>query len=114
MPYNVTYVLFAQGQGVYKCSVAAKKGHFYGIPLRKAVFMIEKLYTVEEVAELASVTGRTIRNYLKSGRLVGRKIGGQWRFPQGEVQRLLAGGLPELAEDLPPESEHFFAKEAPA
>ncbi len=53
--------------------------------------MIEKLYTVEEVAELASVTGRTIRNYLKSGRLVGRKIGGQWRFPESEVQRLLTG-----------------------
>ena len=28
--------------------------------------MIEKLYTVEEVAELASVTGRTIRNYLST------------------------------------------------
>lgn len=53
--------------------------------------MIEKLYTVEEVAELAAVTGRTIRNYLKSGRLVGRKIGGQWRFPESEVQRLLTG-----------------------
>ncbi len=57
--------------------------------------MIEKLYTVEEVAELASVTGRTIRNYLKSGRLVGRKIGGQWRFPENEVQRLLTGGVDE-------------------
>lgn len=61
--------------------------------------MIEKLYTVEEVAELASVTGRTIRNYLKSGRLVGRKIGGQWRFPESEVQRLLTGALPEPEED---------------
>lgn len=57
--------------------------------------MIEKLYTVEEVAELASVTGRTIRNYQKSGRLVGRKIGGQWRFTEGEVQRLLTGAPPE-------------------
>lgn len=64
--------------------------------------MIEKLYTVEEVAELASVTGRTIRNYLKSGRLVGRKIGGQWRFPEIEVQRLLTGALPE--PDITPSS----------
>lgn len=58
---------------------------------RGAFKMIEKLYTVEEVAEMASVTGRTIRNYLKSGKLVGRKIGGQWRFPESEVQRLLTG-----------------------
>lgn len=57
--------------------------------------MIEKLYTVEEVAALASVTGRTIRNYLKSGRLIGRKIGGQWRFPESEVQRLLSGAIGE-------------------
>lgn len=67
--------------------------------------MIEKLYTVEEVAELASVTGRTIRNYLKSGRLVGRKIGGQWRFPEAEVQRLLNGGEPEPAEEPAPEPQ---------
>ena len=65
------------------------------------MFMIEKLYTVEEVAELASVTGRTIRNYLKSGRLVGRKIGGQWRFPESEVQRLLTGGeVPEIEDEV--------------
>lgn len=63
--------------------------------------MIEKLYTVEEVAELASVTGRTIRNYLKSGRLVGRKIGGQWRFPESEVQRLLSGGEAPVAIPAP-------------
>lgn len=55
---------------------------------------MEKLYTVEEVAELASVTGRTIRNYLKNGRLVGRKIGGQWRFAEAEVTQLLNGGMP--------------------
>ncbi len=70
--------------------------------------MIEKLYTVEEVAELASVTGRTIRNYLKSGRLVGRKIGGQWRFPESEVQRLLTGADEFSAldnDELPAESD---------
>lgn len=71
--------------------------------------MIEKLYTVEEVAELASVTGRTIRNYLKSGRLVGRKIGGQWRFPETEVQRLLTGADDMDAE----EDESAFADTAP-
>ena len=68
--------------------------------------MIEKLYTVEEVAELASVTGRTIRNYLKSGRLVGRKIGGQWRFPESEVQRLLTGADLEMAPEAPETHEN--------
>ena len=67
--------------------------------------MIEKLYTVEEVADLASVTGRTIRNYLKSGRLVGRKIGGQWRFPENEVNRLLTGADPEVPVSVVEEEE---------
>ncbi len=71
--------------------------------------MIEKLYTVEEVAELASVTGRTIRNYLKSGRLVGRKIGGQWRFPESEVQRLLTG-----ADDFSASNDESVWEESPA
>lgn len=71
--------------------------------------MIEKLYTVEEVADLASVTGRTIRNYLKSGRLVGRKIGGQWRFPESEVQRLLSG---PSSDELPPVLETEAASPA--
>ncbi|MDL2253681.1 helix-turn-helix domain-containing protein, partial [Ruminococcaceae bacterium OttesenSCG-928-I18] len=78
--------------------------------------MIEKLYTVEEVAELASVTGRTIRNYLKSGRLVGRKIGGQWRFPENEVQRLLTGAdtadpEPEEDDDSPQDGPVFTLQE---
>lgn len=73
--------------------------------------MIEKLYTVEEVAELASVTGRTIRNYLKSGRLVGRKIGGQWRFPEAEVQRLLTGAEPEFVEAPAPAAAPVYYDE---
>lgn len=69
--------------------------------------MIEKLYTVEEVAEMASVTGRTIRNYLKSGKLVGRKIGGQWRFPESEVQRLLTGEEIDENENSTNEPQSF-------
>jgi excisionase family DNA binding protein len=42
----------------------------------------EKMYTVEDIAQITSMTARTIRNYLKDGTLKGRKIGGQWRFTQ--------------------------------
>ena len=50
---------------------------------------LEKLYTVEEIAQMASVTTRTIRNYLRLGILKGRKIGGQWRFSQEDVTEML-------------------------
>ncbi|MBN2240886.1 MAG: helix-turn-helix domain-containing protein [Dehalococcoidales bacterium] len=48
----------------------------------------EKLYTVEDIAKMTSLTSRTIRNYLKDGSLQGRKIGGQWRFTFKDIQKL--------------------------
>ncbi len=51
--------------------------------------MEDKLYyTVEDVAELTGLTTRTIRNYLKSGALHGRKVGAQWRFTREEIEAL--------------------------
>lgn len=47
-----------------------------------------KLYTVEEIAEMTSVTSRTIRNYIKKGLLKGRKVGGVWRFTRKDIEDL--------------------------
>jgi len=49
----------------------------------------EKLYTVDDVAEYAGLTSRTIRNYLKDGILKGRKVGAQWRFTMEDINGLL-------------------------
>lgn len=48
----------------------------------------EKLYTAEDVAEITGLTLRTIRNYIKSGKLTGRRIGVQWRFTAADIQAL--------------------------
>jgi excisionase family DNA binding protein len=48
----------------------------------------KKLYTVEDIAKMTSLTSRTIRNYLKDGSLQGAKIGGQWRFTMDNIKRL--------------------------
>lgn len=48
----------------------------------------DRLYTVEDVAQKTGLTDRTIRNYLKDGRLKGKKIGGQWRFTADDVEAL--------------------------
>ena len=48
----------------------------------------EKLFTVEDIAKMTSLTSRTIRNYLKNGTLQGIKIGGQWRFTMENVRQL--------------------------
>lgn len=46
----------------------------------------EKLYTIEDIANMTRLTSRTIRNYLKDGILEGKKIGGQWRFTMKDIE----------------------------
>ncbi|MBP3040334.1 helix-turn-helix domain-containing protein [Bacillaceae bacterium Marseille-Q3522] len=41
---------------------------------------MSNMFSVEELARELNVTTRTIRNYLRDGKLKGTKIGGQWRF----------------------------------
>ena len=48
----------------------------------------EKLFTVDDIAKMTSLTSRTIRNYLKNGTLQGSKIGGQWRFTMENIRQL--------------------------
>lgn len=47
-----------------------------------------KLYTVDDIAMMTGLTSRTIRNYLKEGKLKGRKIGVQWRFTEEDISAL--------------------------
>jgi len=53
---------------------------------------MQKLYTVEDIANMTMMTSRTIRNYLKEGILKGKKIGGQWRFTEEDIRRFLDNG----------------------
>ena len=46
----------------------------------------EKLFTINDVAALTSLTTRTIRNHLKDGSLNGHKVGGQWRFRMSDIE----------------------------
>jgi excisionase family DNA binding protein len=43
------------------------------------------------VCDLLKMSRSHVYNLLKSGRLPGRKIGGQWRIPVDELRRYLTG-----------------------
>ena len=49
----------------------------------------KKLYTVDDVAKMFGLTSRTIRTYIKNGLLQGTKVGGQWRFTEEDLGKLL-------------------------
>ena len=60
---------------------------------------MEKLFTVDNIAEMTGLTSRTIRNYIADGRLKGRKIGSQWRFTEADIESLFSGsGVRAAAE----------------
>lgn len=51
-----------------------------------------KSYTIEDVAAFTGLTDRTLRSYLKEGRLTGTKEEGAWRFGPEDLERLLEDG----------------------
>lgn len=57
--------------------------------------MRDKTMTVEQAAEYLQVHGNTVRALLNSGRLPGRRIGGQWRISQAALERFVQ--TPETA-----------------
>lgn len=58
------------------------------------VILGETMYTLQEVAELLSVTTRTMLNYMKNKRIVGQKIGGRWYYTEENVKAFLQGKNP--------------------
>ena len=68
----------------------------------------EKLYSISDIAKKTKLTDRTIRNYLASGTLKGRKVGGQWRFTQDDIKALFSND--EFADDMLAKSEKNIQK----
>jgi len=49
------------------------------------------MYNIKEVAELLSVTTKTIQNYIRADRIQGQKIGGRWYFTEEMLKAFLQG-----------------------
>lgn len=49
---------------------------------------IEKLFTIEEIAEILRVHTRTVNRYIESGRLKASKLG-VWRIKQSDLNAFL-------------------------
>jgi excisionase family DNA binding protein len=51
---------------------------------------MEKLYTVQEVAEILKITEGTLRNYLSAGKVNFIKVLGNTRIKESELKRLIS------------------------
>ena len=56
--------------------------------------MPSELLSVDQVAELLGLQPRTIRTYVRSGRLKATRIGKQYRIAREDLDRFTASGLP--------------------
>ncbi len=64
--------------------------------------MMEKLYTPEGAAEALMVSPKTVREWLRTGKLGGVKVGRLWRVRESDLETFLAGG--QAAEMAPPKA----------
>ncbi|SDE24269.1 helix-turn-helix domain-containing protein [Sporomusa acidovorans] len=63
--------------------------------------VLESVYTPKELAELLKVSEQVIADELKSGRLVGFKVGRQWRISEISVREYIkANTCKPIAEEL--------------
>jgi excisionase family DNA binding protein len=53
----------------------------------------KEILDVEEVAQLLSVSPRTVREQGRQGRLPGRKVGKEWRFSRQGLLQWLRDGI---------------------
>ena len=59
------------------------------VPVGRRRNQLEKLYSVDEAAELLRLSHWTIRGYLKTGKLRGARIGDRRLIRESELQRLI-------------------------
>ncbi len=64
--------------------------------------------TIEDIANEMQVTTRTIRNYLREGKLKGEKVDGRWRFSNENLYELIS--LLSIGNQGMDAVEDFFKK----
>jgi excisionase family DNA binding protein len=55
----------------------------------------ERVYTPEGAAEALMVSSKTIREWLRTGKLKGVKVGRRWRIRERDLEELLHTGPPQ-------------------
>jgi excisionase family DNA binding protein len=54
-----------------------------------------KVLTAEDAAERLHTTTRTVRRWLRDGRIPGRKVGKAWLIPEAALTKFLRGPVVE-------------------
>ena len=69
--------------------------------------MAHHIYTVDEAADFLNLHVKTVRRYLREGRLKGKRIGKQYRIGRADLEEF-AGGSPAVEAPVA-RARHFIA-----
>lgn len=58
--------------------------------------MSKEILTAQEVAKYLRIHPYTVKRLVRTGKLPGFKVGGQWRFNKNEINKLLKGKLKKI------------------
>lgn len=64
-----------------------------------------RVYTLKQLEPILNIGYRTLREYCKTGRLKGVKVGNVWRVTAESVKDLLERGTKGLAKDPIPQDD---------
>ncbi|WP_225726742.1 MULTISPECIES: helix-turn-helix domain-containing protein [unclassified Nocardia] len=68
--------------------------------------MAEPLYSVDQVAERLGLHVRTVRNYVRDGRLKAVRIGKQYRIAQSDLEAFTGGPVPAAVRETVARQRH--------
>ncbi len=66
------------------------------------IIVSDQLYSAEEAAAILGLQVRTVRNYVRDGRLAGARIGKQYRISRSDLEAFTRGDMGEADRTLPP------------
>ena len=64
-----------------------------------------RVYTLEEVCEILSITKRTVYNYIKAGKLKAFKMGKYWRVTEESLRAFTETGSPVVDQNRRKENQ---------
>jgi excisionase family DNA binding protein len=66
------------------------------------------VYKVEDLAELLEMHPRTIRRYIREGKLGASKVGGEWRISEEDVSMFTGGKVRKLHDEAKHDIEEYL------